>query len=122
MPAHNFCCYTQYFRPLAAGRLLGAARLGGPAEPNWADLDRARRLSPAARPAARRRGPASGGAARRPVAPEAEPRLTDRIWAEPGAGRIGGRAEPEAKPSRADPAAPEAKPSRRLSRAGHPGG
>ena len=34
VPARNFCCYTQYFRPLAARRLLGAGRLGGPAEPN----------------------------------------------------------------------------------------
>ena len=34
VPARNFCCYTQYFRPLAARRLLGAGCLGGPAEPN----------------------------------------------------------------------------------------
>ena len=34
VPARNFCCYTQYFRPLAARRLLGAGRLGGQAEPN----------------------------------------------------------------------------------------
>lgn len=34
VPARNFCCYTQYFRPLAARTLLGAGRLGGPAEPN----------------------------------------------------------------------------------------
>ena len=52
------------------------------------------------------------------AAPEAEPSLTEWIWAEPGASRPGGRAEPEAKPSRAEPAAPEAEPSRRPRQAG----
>ena len=31
------------------------------------------------------------------AAPEAEPSLTERIWAEPGAGRCGGWAEPAAQ-------------------------